>query len=492
MEDTSLNGPRLNRFDCICIIVGTIIGAGIFKTPSVIASHVPSVFWLFVVWIIGGIIALIGALCFAELTTTYPDKGGDYGYLKRAYHRRAGFAFSWCAFWVIRPCNIGTMAVICGEFAFAAFPNVMPLESGLVVRFSNLTQVPPELGVRLFYGSLAVLGITIINLLGIVIGKTTQNVLTVLKVVGILLVIGAALLTWSGHLGDGPNPELTTSANVPATAEPTDSDSEPASGFSWFWLCMVFVMFTFGGWNDIAFVATEVRDPKRNLFWSLVTGTGLILAIYLLFNVSLLIGLGFQELQAIGREYGNAPAVLMERNLGLFGKRFVSLLVCISCLGAMSAMIFTSPRIYWATGADYPKLSWLAGDRRSRGWWRAMALQAAVTMLFIFTFGRKADGFDTLAVANAPYFWFFLGLTVVGLIVLRLRTTEKFEGYQIPGYPWLPLIFFSACIFMTYRAVEYMFARGLQYEALFIGFWVLLGVAISFLFDAKRNAAEGE
>ena len=110
--------PRrvLSLFDCVCIIVGTIIGAGIFKMPAPVAANVPNVYWLAAVWTFGGLVALIGALCFAELTTCYPDRGGDYGYLKRGYHRRLAFAFSWAAFWIIRPGNIGTMAMIFGEF----------------------------------------------------------------------------------------------------------------------------------------------------------------------------------------------------------------------------------------------------------------------------------------------------------------------------------------------------------------------------------------
>ncbi|MEM7782438.1 MAG: APC family permease [Planctomycetota bacterium] len=259
-----------------------------------------------------------------------------------------------------------------------------------------------------------------------------------------------------------------------------EAPTEP-SGFQWFWFCMVFVMFAFGGWNDIAFVANEVKDSSRNLFGSLVIGTSIVVLIYLTFNVALLYGLGFEKMQQIGQSFGNAPAVLMQQSFGVAGNRIVSLLVCLSCLGAMNGMIFTSPRIYWATGKDYPRLNWLAGDPTGKGFWRAIVLQALVTEIFVLFFGSTEDGFEKLANANAPYFWLFLGFTVIALIVLRIKTDGQFQGYQIPFYPILPILFFSACVFMTYRSADYMIAQGLAFAAVLIGGWVLLGFAVSFV-----------
>ncbi len=277
--------------------------------PAVVAGKLSSVSLVALVWVTGGVISLIGALCFAELTTTYPDHGGDYGYLKRAYHRRVGFAFSWAAFWVIRPGNIGTMAMIFGRFATQIFPG----ES------------------TVFYAISSVVAVSALNLLGVSFGKGVQNVLTVAKVAGILLVVGSAFLLWPsdmsseatsdnaateivGDAGEVLEPSESREASVladqaEANAEEFDresADPEPTlSTWGSFWLAMVFVMFTYGGWNDIAFVAREVRNPEKNLLRALVLGTLAVLAICLLVNFGLIFSLGFERMQAIGREWKN-------------------------------------------------------------------------------------------------------------------------------------------------------------------------------------------
>ena len=476
--------PRrvLTLFDCVCIIIGTIIGAGIFKIPAVIASNVPGPGWLFAVWIAGGAIALIGALCFAELTTTYPDRGGDYGYLKRAYHPRVGFAFSWTAFWIIRPANIGAMAMIFGEFAQRAFPDSASL---------------------LVYAIASVVLMTVTNLIGVTFGKLTQNLLTVAKVAGILVIVVGSFVFWSNPPSESNSRTETSSAETATDSEEaTATDNQtlstetetadgaaPESTWDWFWLSMVFVMFTFGGWNDIAFVATEVREPQKNLLWSLVLGTLMVLGIYLLVNLALIDGLGFEKMAELGSVWKNATSVLVEQNMGSVGGRLFAVLVCVSCIGAINAMIFTSPRIYWATAVDYPRLKWLAGSASGKGWWRAMSLQAIVTVLFISAFGSRSSGFENLAAANAPYFWLFLGLTVIGIIVLRVRTRGQFSGYRVPFYPVLPLVFASACGFMIYRGLQYMSQQNLEIQALVIGGWVLLGFVLSILLE-KNDAPQ--
>lgn len=277
-ETTGTSKRTLTQFDCICIIVGTIIGSGIFKMPSILASIVPDIFSLILVWVLGGLVALIGALCFAELTTTYPDRGGDYGYLKRAFDRRVGFAFSWCAFWIVRPANIGLMSMIFGEFAAKALPGTLPM---------------------LEYAILAIVIVSACNLIGVKVGKTAQNVLTVAKVVGILLIVFSPFLLGGGQ----PNPNVqsetkaATASLSPEAVGPSakttvgNQQSEDATQPGWFWLAMVLVMFVYGGWNDIAFVASEVQEPKRILFRSLVLGTLLVLVVYLLVNAALLLGI---------------------------------------------------------------------------------------------------------------------------------------------------------------------------------------------------------
>jgi amino acid transporter len=454
--------PRrvLTLLDCSCLIVGTIIGAGIFQMPALVAANVPNVFWFLGVWILGGLIALIGALCFAELTTTYPDRGGDYGYLKRAYHHRVGFAFSWAAFWVIRPGNIAAMAMIFGEFAIQVMPQTLSSPA---------------------FAKISVLVITATNLLGVTFGKTTQNVLTIAKVLGILVVVVAAM-SFSGPAQNASVPgETGATEEVAVVSVEIAEANEPAWNL---WLAMVFVMFTFGGWNDISFVATEVQQPEKNLLRSLLLGVLGVLAIYLLVNFALVFSLGFETMASLGADLKNPKnptSVLVEQNMGARGLKLLAILVCVSCLGAINAMIFTSPRIYWATAQDFPALRWLAGSAEQRsGWWRAMLLQGAVTMLFVVTFGTKGSGIENVVSATAPYFWLFLSLTVIGLMVCRIRYRQQFAGFRVPFYPVLPLIFVAACWFMVYQAWSHTLAQDLWVASLMIGGWVLVGLGFSF------------
>ena len=441
--------------------------------PAVVSSLLPNVYWLVGIWIFGGLVALIGALCFAELTTTYPDRGGDYGYLKRAYHHRFGFTFSWAAFWVIRPGNIGGMAMIFAEFAAQIFPWNIP---------------------RVTYAVASVVVISLLNLIGIRFGKTTQNILTVAKVSGILLIVFAAFVLWPPETTDSnldaANGNEVVAAAADTEADSTDADEPEESLFlkRWnaFWLAMVFVMFTFGGWNDLAFVATEVKEPQKNLLRALVLGTLSVLVVYLVFIFALVHGVGFDQMSALGARWENPTSVLVDQRMGGLGKSLFACLVCISCLGAINAMIFTSPRIYWATAVDYPKLNWLAGSQSGTGWWRAMFMQMLVTIGLIVTFSRE-NGVENIVAATAIYFWVFLAFTIIALIVCRIRFKGQFSGYRVPLYPVVPILFVAVCLFMGYRAWDHLVKEGLKVQAMAIGIWVAFGFVLSWIMGYKSS-----
>jgi APA family basic amino acid/polyamine antiporter len=150
-------------------------------------------------------------------------------------------------------------------------------------------------------------------------------------------------------------------------------------------------------------------------------------------------------------------------------------------------MIFTSPRIYWATALDYPALNWMAGTAMGRGLWRAMLLQAIVTLALIATFGSRQDGFTNIVASTAPYFWMFLALTIISLIVCRFRFKDKFQGYRIPLGPTLPTVFVAACLFMIFRAWDYMIFKNLWLPTFLIGVWVVVGVVLSFAIKSETT-----
>jgi amino acid transporter len=267
-----------------------------------------------------------------------------------------------------------------------------------------------------------------------------------------------------------------------------DLDREPSEDASseWFWLSMVFVMFAFGGWNDIAFVACEARDPKKNLFRALLLGTAGVVAIYVLVNLALLYGLGFDRLKTLASsDTSNGSLVLARESFGEIGTIILGVSVCLSCLGAISAMIFTSPRIYWATADDDPRIAQAIGGRKRA--WLAVVIQAVVTLAMMSAFSQTTKGFDAIVTACAPYFWSFLSLTVSTVFVNRFRYRGQFSGFRIPLYPVPPSLFIAACWFMTARSIQYMLFQKLHWQAVAIGIWVILGLLIGVYLVASKS-----
>jgi len=242
---------ELSLFDSTCIIVGIIIGAGIYETAPTVARCMGSGPGVLAIWLAGGFLALTGALCYAELATTYPREGGDYVYLTRAYGRWAGYIFGWSQLAVVRPGDIALMA-----FIFARYAQIL---------FAPFTDS------RLFYAATAIVVLTAINILGVKAGKWTQNLLTVTKVLGLVGISIAGL----------------------AAPEQAATLAQPEA-FTWggLDLALILVLFTFGGWNEMAYVAAEIKRPNRNIVRALVIGTVAVTTLYLLINSAFLSALG--------------------------------------------------------------------------------------------------------------------------------------------------------------------------------------------------------
>ena len=358
---------------------------------------------------------LTGALCYAELAGAYPRDGGEYVFLTEAYGRRTGFLYAWAWFWVVRPGNIGAMA-----FVFARYANeLLPLPLG---RFAF---APYALG------SLAVL--TAINVLGVRTGKTVQNLLTAAKVAGLLAVFAVALL-----------------ATPPPAA---DAQPPPAAGI---YLAVILVMWAYGGWNDMSYVAAEVRDPRRNILRALVLGTAAVVLIYLLGNVAFNRALGFGGFARSGA----VAADVMRLRFGAGGARLISALVCVSCLGALNGLILTGARIYYAVGHDHPLYAWLGKwDERRQAPARSLWLQAAATLALVAGLGLNRDAFERLVVFTAPLFWGFLLLVGAALFVLRRRDGGAERPYRVAGYPLTPAVFCLSSLFMLYASARYAWSN---------------------------------
>ena len=450
---------QLSQFDSICIIAGIVIGAGIYEITPKIASNVTSLGELMTVWIVGGFISLAAALCYVELATATPEEGGDYIYLSRSYGPHVGFLFAWAEFWIVRPGSVGMMS-----FVFARFAHEL-VQGTLLSTGDKGTDF-------VLYAASTIVIITILNLLGVRTGKTTQNLLTVLKVVGLLLIFLVALFAPS-HAAAAPN--------AVATEVPTSNLR----------LALIFVLFTYGGWNDLCFVAAEVKNPQRNLLRSLVFGVGLVAAIYLLFNLALV--------RAVGLEGLRSPTVVadfMGTKFGDTGRRAISLLICLSCLGAINGTLFAGSRIYYAVGTQHRFFAWLGSWS---GKWdspvRALSLQGTTAFLWVVVFGMLAGGeagFDRLLAFTSPVFWTFAILVSLSVFVLRYREPALPRPHKVVLFPLTPIIFFLSCLFMLHAAFDYAQflqsqTEGWSPEAIATGCVLIAGTAISFL-EARRSA----
>jgi amino acid transporter len=461
LQDAARQGKaHLGLWDAVSIIIGIVVGAGIYETPPLVLQNVPGPGAALGVWAAGGVLSLVGALCYAELATAYPRSGGDYVYLSRAYAPWVGFLFGWAQLAVILPASIGMMAYVFADYATRLW--------GLGAAATFLC------------AALAVAVLSLLNVLGVTLGKRAQNVLSAAKVLG----LGGILL--AGFL----RPLAAAAAAAAGSAGPGALAA-----------ALVLVLFTYGGWNDAAYVAAELRDGRRNIPRALVLGTLAITVLYLLVNAAYLWGLGFDA----ARQSRAVAADLLERPLGAGGAGAVCLLVMVSALGAVNGMVFTGSRLSSTLGADYTLFAWLGRwHRRLRSPAAALLTQAGISLALMALVGtapgRSAvdalltrvglavswqgpGGFETLLRCTAPVFWLFFLLTGLSLFVLRFREPGVPRPFRVPLYPLVPLVFCATCAYMLYGAVGYAGPLGLVGAAL-----LLAGVPL-FLLSGRREAA---
>ena len=441
VEPNQKIAPRLGLGDAVSIIVGIVVGTAIFKTPAMVFQNTPGPWAALTAWLVGGLLSLCGALCYAELATTYPRDGGDYEYLSRGYGRWLGFFFGWAQLTVIISGNIGIMAYAFADYAARVLPN---LASGIV-----------------WLAVLPVVALSLANALGTVAGKTTQNVLTVAKILGLAAIVAAGI---SVAIGDqqiplaAPAPAVESAATLPA-----------------FGLAMVFVLYGYGGWNHAAFVAAEVRDQRRNMPRALLLGLAAITAIYLTINAAYLAVLGFDG----ARGSATPAADVLALAIGPSGAAMMGLLVMISAAGAINGMIFTGARVFATWGADFPRLAWLGRwSSRTRAPVTAIAVLGIIAVLQMLTVGTSTGrrwfdvaltsvrlsplpwdeyfgGFETLVAGTAPVFWLFFLLTGVALFVLRIRDRGRPRPFSTPLFPLPPIVFCLTCGYMLYASIAY-------------------------------------
>lgn len=425
--------------DAVALVVGIVVGAGIFKLPALVAANTGDAGTMMLAWILGAAISIIGALCYAEIATSHPDAGGEYHFLERAFGSDIARLFAWARLTVIASGSIAIFAFVFADYATQLAP--------LGEHSSSV------------YAVLLVVVLTAINLVGISAGKTTQNLLTVVECLGLVLVIVAGLLA------------------APVAPAEASMAASPQRGGA-FGLAMVFVLLTYGGWNDAAYLSAEIKDGHRNIARSMIIGLSIVATLYILVSYAYYVGLGMEVLAK-----SPAPAAdLLARVWGGTGAALISIMVAVAAITSANATILTGARTSYALGRDWPLFSMLGQWDGAAGVPRnAMVLQAAISLALIALGTWTRRGFETMVDYTAPVFWLFFFLTGMSLFVFRRWEPNASRPYKVPLYPVTPLLFCGVCIYMLYSSLAYT-GRGAL-----VGVGVLAVGAVLVVFNRRKS-----
>ena len=403
--------PILGRREAFAVTIGIVVGAGIFRTPSLVAGAAPGELAMLLAWVVGGVLSLVGALCYAELVATYPQAGGDYAWLRRAYGPRTAFLYAWARLTVIQTGSIVLLAYVVGDY-MRQILDLGPWSSTL-------------------YASATVALLTLCNWLGVRQGTGLQTVLTVLEVAGLGLVIAAGLVF---------APAATV---VPATTGPGDGSLG---------LVLVFVLLTYGGWNEAVYLSAEVRDARRWMPRILALSLIAIAALYLLANLAYLRALGMGGMAASDA----VAADTMRAAFGGPGAGVMSAIVVVAALTSANATLITGARGVYAVGRDFPALAAVGRwDARHGSPRLAVLVQGGLSLALVGLAATALDGFRLAVEYTAPVFWLFFLLVGIALFVLRRRDPDAPRPFQVPLYPALPALFCGTSAFLLYSSLAH-------------------------------------
>ncbi len=423
------------------IVVGTIIGSGIFLVPHDVALEVGSVASLYLVWIVGGALALAGALSLGELGAAMPEAGGIYVYLREAYGKLFAFLYGWGSLLVIDAGSAATLAVAFGIYSSAFIP-LTPLEQKLL-------------------GAATIIVLTFVNILGVRKGTAVQTIFTIAKLGGLVVIIGCAFLL-------PPVTRVASSAPLPVAHTTLSS----------FGIALVGVLWAYQGWHQLSYTAGEVKNPAWVLPRGFFLGTAIIVIVYLAANAAYLRVLPLQVMV----EHQRVAATAMLWLLGPNGARFVSALILCSIFGALNGTILTSPRVYYAMARDGV---FFRAAARIHPRYRTPAV-ALIVLGGWSTLLAMSGTFEELYTYVIFAMWIFSGAAIAGVILLRRRLPDLPRPYRVWGYPFLPLAFTVAALAIV---VNTMVRKPLES---FLGLAIVLaGIPLYFIWrrlDGRRRA----
>lgn len=431
----------LRLYGLTMVAIGSCVGSGIFLTPSQIAGYLPSPLWILLVWGLGGVITLTGALTFAELGSLFPQAGGVYVYLKEAYGELFGFLYGWAYLLVITSGANAALSIACAYYLAFIFPLN---ETGI-----KITAV------------MALVIVTVVNIFRVRAAEIFTNIFTGLKLLGIAAVIVIGIF-WGKARPDLFQAGATTSPRSIAAA---------------FGLALIGVLWSYGGWQHASFVAGEARDAQRTIPKAMILGAIVVAAVYLLTNAAYLYLLPINDIVASHGLAADAISTVLP-----FGGVLIALLIAISTFGTLGIYTLSAPRIYYAMSRDglfFKELAWVHPHFRTPV--NAILVQSAWAVVLLLFWGTFEDLITYVVFTD----WIFFGLTAAGIFIFRHTRKDLPRSYKTLGYPVVPLIFITITVLFVLNS---LIKKPLHAWAGLI--LMMLALPVFFYFKMRRSKSQ--
>lgn len=465
--------PTLGLFTTLSIVIGAMIGSGIFKKPALMAAQLGSPELLIGIWVVAGIITLFGALTNAEIASMITQTGGQYIFFQKMYGDFMAFLYGWAVFIVIQTGSIASITYVFSQYCqyFYVLPRFSPaIKNAFVLHIPFIGQISPlaDIGVKLLTITV-IAGLTFVNYLGVRFGGSVQNVFTVLKVLAILFLVVAGFASGAGSFEHFVQPAALT---TPTGGALVLAIVAAMSGAFW----------AYDGWNNITYIAGEVHQPQRNVPRALFLGTFVVISVYILINLAYMYILPLDAIAASELVATDAATVI----LGGLGGAFIAAAVMVSTFGTSNGTILASARVYFAMSREkmfFPSIGAIHPRYRTPG--NALLLQAVWTCILVLS-----GTFDTLTDMLIFVSWIFYALGAFGVFILRRTMPEVPRPYKVWGYPFIPAVFvlfaFVYVVFTLYGDITaYMEGKTTIINSVFGLFLVGMGIPFYIYFRSK-------
>ena len=424
----------------VSIVIANMIGTGVFTSLGFQVLGIESGFALIILWVVGGILALCGALTYGEIGAAFPESGGEYNYLSKLYHPAVGFISGWVSVTVGFAAPIAAAAVALGQYVSKVYPSV----NAVVLALSIIAII------------------TLIHSINLKAGSLFQRIFTIVKVVCIVMFVGFGLFHVPEH-------------NVNFSADTTAWNDIFSKGFA---ISLIYVTYAYSGWNAASYISGEMKDAKRNLPKALFVGTLIVMVIYTLLNYVFLYSVPIPELKGV-LEVGYLSA---NKIFGVQVGQFMSLVIAVLLISTISAMVLAGPRVMKSMGADIKGLRFFAVSNKNNVPYVAIIFQSIIAVVLVLT-----SSFQSLITYVGFTLNLFTFLTVAGIFILRFKHKHIETSYKTFLYPITPLLFLSIILFilvyiMIEKPVESLYGAGT----------VLLGLFVYFITNKKEDKTTNE